>query len=137
MQTLGGYTFYWNPDKMSIPEKRKSVSSVRTYGGSAVFEWAAIMQGTVVRLEWNFLPKGMYNALRDMYLQTGVTFVWDPEVGGNTYNVKIVSLSGTYHEVVHHGGSWRQKVLMTFDIRSFASHGQSTSSSSTSTTTTI
>ena len=136
MQKLGGYTFYWNPDKMSIPEKHKVVAIERTYGGSAIFEWDAILEGTRVTLEWKYMPKGQYNALRDMYLQTGVTFVWNPETGGNTYNVKIASLIGEYHEVVHHGGAWRQRVKMLLDIRSFASQSQATTTSTTSTTTT-
>lgn len=138
MQSLGEYTFYWNPDKMSIPEKKKDFSRVKTYGGSAIFEWAAIVKGTVVTLEWNFMPKSQYEALRAMYLQTGATFVWDPETGGNTYNVRIQDLAGEYHEVVHHGGKWRQKVKLAFDIRGFESHVQSTTTttSTTSTTTT-
>ncbi len=135
-KTLGGYTFYWNPDKMSIPEKKKVVAIERTYGGSAIFEWDAILEGTRVTLEWGYMPKGQYNALRERYLQTGVTFVWNPETGGNTYNVKIASLTGEYHEVVNHGGAWRQRVKMLLDIRSFASQSQATTTSTTSTTTT-
>lgn len=136
MQKLGSYTFYWNPDKMSIPEKRKDVAVEKTYGGSAIFEWAAILEGTKVQMEWNFMHKGQYNALRDLYLQTGTTFVWDPETGGNTYNVKIEALTGEYHEVLHHGGSYRQNVKMTLNIRSFASRVQSSTTTTTTTTTT-
>lgn len=135
MQSLGGYTFYWDPDKMGIPEKKKDVSRVKTYGGSAVFEWEAILQGTLVPLEWNFMPKGMYNALRAMYLQTGQTFVWDPDTGGNTYNVKILDCSAEYHEVLNHGGPWRQKVKLILDIRSFAAKLQSTTTTTSTTTT--
>lgn len=135
MQSLGGYTFYWDPDKMGIPEKRKSFSRVQTYTGSAIFEWSAILEGTEITLEWNFMPKGMYNALRAKYLQTGVTFVWNPNTGGNTYNVRIKDLIGEYHDVVNHGGAWRQKVKLALDIRSKESIVQSTTTTTTSTTT--
>lgn len=136
MQSLGGYTFYWNPDKMTIPEKKKTFSRVETYTGSAIFEWSAILEGTVVTLEWGFMPKGMYNALRAKYLQTGTVFVWNPDTGGNTYNVRIQDLTGEYHEVVHHGGAWRQKVKLLLDIRGFDSQVQSTTTTTSTTSTT-
>lgn len=138
MQTLDGYTFYWNPDQLGIPEKKKEVSRVKTYGGSAIFEWPAILEGTVVELKWNFMPKEMYAELRGKYLQTGTEMIWDPETGGNTYNVRIQKLTGEYHDVVNHAGSYRANVKMSLDIRSFASQVQSTSTttSTTSTTTT-
>jgi len=126
MQSLGGYTFYWNPDKMSIPEKKKNFSRVTTYGGSAIFEWAAILQGTQVTLEWNYMPKGMYKALRLLYLQTGTTFTWNPEIGGTTYSVRINDLTGEYHEVVNHGGYYRQRVKLVLDIRTTVTTAVST-----------
>jgi hypothetical protein len=137
MQSLGGYTFYWNPDRMTIPEKQKVVSVVETYGGSAVFEWAAILQGTRVELEWEFMPDGMYKMLRILYLQTGVTMVWNPEIGGNTYNVKIIGLAGEYFTTVHHEGSYRRNIKMTLDIRSLDAIPQSTTSTTSTTTTTL
>ena len=136
MQTLGGYTFYWNPDVMSIPEKQKDVAVTKTYGGSAVFEWDAILEGTQVQLEWSMMPNGMYKKLRTQYLQTGTLFVWDPETGGNTYNVRIVKLEGSYFTTVHHEGGLRRNVKLTFDIRSLQSIVQSTTTSTTSTTST-
>jgi len=133
MQSLGGYTFYWNPDKMSIPEKKKRVSRVTTYGGSAIFEWAAILQGTQVTLEWTYMPKGMYAALREMYLQTGTGFTWDPKVGGTKFGVVITDLAGEYHEVVNHGGSYRQRVKLALDIRTITTTATSTSTTTTTT----
>lgn len=130
-QTLGGYQFYWDPDNMTIPEKRKQVAVADTYGGSAVFEWAAILQGTRVQLEWNMMPKGQYTQLRTLYLQTGVTFTWDPNTGGNTYTVKIEKLEGAYFGTVHHEGKFRQNVKMALNIRSLAAVLQSTSSTTT------
>jgi len=137
MQTLGGYTFYWNPDVMSIPEKQKTVAITATYGGSAIFEWSAILQGTKVVLEWEFMPRGMYKQLRIMYLQVGTTFIWNPEVGGNTYNVKIANLEGEYFQNTFYDSKWRRNVKMTFDVRSLSAVLQSTSTTTTSTTTTV
>lgn len=135
MQILGGYTFYWNPDRMHIPEKQKDVSVVKTYGGSAIFEWAAILQGTVVELTWNFMPKGQYKALRELYLQTGTTFIWDPETGGNTYTVRIIGLTGEYFGTVHHEGRYRRNAKMKLDIRSLATTVQATTTTTSTTTT--
>lgn len=135
-QTLGGYGFYWDPDIMSIPEKQKTASVVGTYGGSAVFEWDAILQGTQVSLEWNFMPEAMYKQLRDLYLPTGVTYTWNPQTGGNTYTVKIISLTGEYFTNVLHDGPYRRNVKMTLDVRALASIVQSTSTTTSTTTTT-
>jgi hypothetical protein len=134
-QKLGGYTFYWDPDVMTIPEKQKTVAVADTYGGSAIFEWDAILQGTKVQLEWDMMPKGMYKKLRTQYLQTGVTFVWDPNTGGNTYTVKIEKLEGAYMGTVHHEGQFRQNVKLVLNIRSLSAVLQSTTTTTTSTTT--
>jgi len=134
-QKLGGYTFYWDPDNVTIPEKQKQVAVTDTYGGSAIFEWAAILEGTKVQLEWDMMPKGMYKTLRTMYLQTGVTFVWDPNTGGNTYNVVMEALEGAYMGTVHHEGQFRQNVKLTLNIRSLAAVLQSTSTTTSTTTT--
>ncbi len=136
MQSLGGYTFFWDPDRMGIPEKKKTVSVVPTYGGSAIFEWAAILQGTRVELEWEFMPKGMYSTLRELYLQTSTSFIWDPATGGNTYNVQIESLKGEYFITGLHGHAYRRAVKMVLNIRSLSAILQSTTTT-TSTTTTV
>lgn len=136
MQTLGGHAFFWDPDKMSIPEKQKDVAVTKTYGGSAIFEWAAILQGTKVQLEWDFMPSGTYKKLRQQYLLTGVTYIWDPQTGGNTYNVQIVRLEGAYFGTVHHEGAYRRDVKLILDIRSKAAILQSTTTTSTTSTTT-
>jgi hypothetical protein len=135
-QKLGGYRFYWDPDTVTIPEKKRAVAVADTYGGSAIFEWPPILQGTRVRLEWDFMPKGMYKKLRTLYLQTGVTFIWNPQTGGNTYTVKIEKLEGAYMGTVHHEGAFRQNVTLVLNIRSLYTIPQSTSTTTTSTTTT-
>ena len=135
-QKLGGYTFYWDPDIMYIPEKKKDVAVSETYGGSAIFEWDAILAGTKVILEWNFMPKGMYKKLREQYIQTGVEFDWNPQTGGNRYNVRITDLVGQYFGTLLHEGAFRRNVKMTFSIRSMAATLQSTTTTTTSTTTT-
>jgi len=135
MQSLGGYSFFWNPERMTIPEKQKTVAVAETYEGNAIFEWPAIMQGTQVEMEWEFMPKGMYNALRALYLQTDTTFVWDPETSGNTYNVKIEKLSGEYFITGLDGHAYRRNIKMTLNIRSRAVI-TATTTTTTSTTTT-
>ena len=135
-QTLGGYQFFWDPDNMGIPEKQKTVAVAETYGGSAFFEWEAILEGTRVQLEWDFMPKGMYKQLRTMYLLTGQDYVWDPNTGGNTYTVRIEKLEGAYFGTVHHEGAYRQNVKLTLNIRSLAAVLQSTSTTTSTTTTT-
>jgi hypothetical protein len=136
MQSLGNYTFFWNPDEMTIPEKKKDIAVTKTYGGSAIFEWGAILQGTKVTLYWNYMPRGMYKKLRELYIPDGQVYEWNPEIGGNTYNVKIIDLAGSYHEVVNADGKYRPKVELTLDIRSLNTILQSTSTT-TSTTTTV
>lgn len=135
-QILGSYAFYWDPDKMDIPEKQKDVAEEETYGGSAIFEWAAILEGTQVKLEWDFMPKGMYKALRELYLNTGQNYIWNPQVGGNTYNVRIAELTGQYFGTVNAEGAFRKNVKMTLSIRSLAAIVQSTSTTTSTTTTT-
>jgi len=134
MQSLGGYTFYWNPDRMSIPEKQKMVSRVETYGGSAVFEWEAILQGTLVELWWNYMPKGMYKKLREMFLNVGTNYEWNPDIGGTRFSVKVVSLDGRYFETTLHDSSWRGDVKLKLDIRTVTVTMTTTTTTSTTTT---
>jgi hypothetical protein len=131
VQELGTYDFYWDPDRMTIPEKQKTVAVADTYGGSAIFEWAAILEGTRVKLEWDYMPKGMYTQLRLMYLQTGTLFEWNPNTGGNTYDVFIEKLEGAYMGTVLHEGQFRQNVTLILNIRGLHTILQSTSSTTT------
>jgi len=135
-QKLGGYTFYWDPDNMLIPEKKKDVAETKTYGGAAIFEWDAILSGTRVVLEWDSMPSGMYKKLRQQYIETGTTYEWNPQTGGNRYNVRIVDLEGQYFGTVHHDGHFRKNVKLALNIRSMASTSQATTTTTTSTTTT-
>lgn len=135
-QILGSYTFYWDPDHMTIPEKKKDIAVQKTYGGSAIFEWSAVLQGTKVELRWNYMPRGMYKKLRELYIPDGQTYEWNPQVGGNTYNIRIIDLKGGYHEVVQAAGKFRPDIVMVFDIRGLNKILQSTTTT-TSTTTTV
>lgn len=112
------------------------VAETQTYGGSAIFEWDALLVGTQVVLEWNFMPKGMYKKLREQYIQTGVDFEWNPQTGGNRYTVRMVDLEGDYFGTVHHEGDFRRNVKLTLSIRSLAATVQATTTTTTSTTTT-
>lgn len=134
VQSLGGYTFFWDPDRMTIPEKKKDVGVQKTYGGSAIFEWNPLLQGTRIDLKWDFMPRGMYKKLRQLYTQVGQTFEYDPNVGGNTYYVKIIELSGGYHDVVNADGKFRADVTLSLDCRALATILQSTTTTTTTTT---
>lgn len=136
MQSLGGYTFYWNPDEMTMPYSEKVVAEVESHGGTQLFEWTASIIGKEVVLKWEFMPIGMWNALRRRYLETSTQYVWDPEiVGGTTYNVVIKSLTGGYLKNVHEDNENRINVEMRLGIRSKELIATTTTTTSTTTTT--
>ena len=53
-QQLGSYTFAFDPDIMDIPEAKKTIVSINTYGGNALFEWEAAIDGAVIELKWKY-----------------------------------------------------------------------------------
>ena len=136
MQKLGGYTFYWDPDEMSMPYSEKTVAEAKTFGGSQVFEWDATIVGKEVVLKWDYMPVGMFNALRRRFLNTGTLYTWDPEiVGGTTYSVVIKKLEGAYFKHMREDTEWRRGVKMTLSLRAKVVVGQTTTTTSTTTTT--
>jgi hypothetical protein len=133
---LGSYTFEWNPDRMSIPESKKEVSEVKTYDGSAIFLWDSLLQGVPVTLEWRYMSLDQYDQLRALFL-SGDSVEFNPDTGGTSYNVIIVSLVGRYLDVLHSDNNYRQNVKMVLSIRSTASTTTTTTTTTTSTTTAV
>lgn len=141
MMRLGTYIFEWNPDTITIPEKTKPVSEVKTYQGSAIFLWDVLLQGLPLVLKWNYMSLNQYNQLRIRYM-LGESVEFNPDIGGNSYNVIVVSLEGSYFDVINDDNNYRKNVSMALSIRSAASTTTTsttttTSSSSTTTTTTV
>ena len=132
-QKLGTYTFDFDPDFMDIPRASKQVESLKTWGGNAIFEWSAILEGVTVELRWNWMKKWQYFRLRKMYLMTGQEFTWDTGRIGNVYTVVIEDLRGEYFESILHGpGVWktpRRNVVLRLNIREATSESSESSSS--------
>jgi len=135
-QRLGDYVFVFNPDNMSVVETKKLVGKVNTDQGAAIFEWPAILQGTEFVLSWNWMYETQYSILRKKYIQTGVTFEWNPQTGGNTYEVVILDMNGKYFETLLHGGPYRENVEMLLSVNSQMSTTTTTTTTTSTTTTT-
>jgi hypothetical protein len=135
MQKIDDYVFQWNPDRMTIPVREKLVAEVNTYGGSEVFQWPPLYRGTRITLEWNYMPALQWKRLRSKYLKTDRTYIYDPDAGGQTYNVTITRMSGKYHDVVHSEGDYRSDVVVQLSIRSLEDADTTTSTTTTTTTT--
>ena len=131
-QRLGGYVFEWNPDEVTIPESKKTVAIQETYGGSAIFQWSPLLEGAMVELKWNWMPREQYSALRLLYLSTAQV-EWNPQNGGETFFVYVVSLTGEYFPVALADIGYRANVKMILQIRT---QGSTTSTTVTTTTST-
>lgn len=116
-QSLGSYTFMHDPEEMTIPESKKTVSTVDTYSGSAVFQWPALIEGQEVELAWNLMTAEQYEELRALYISTEV-IVWNPQYLG-TYEVIVTRLEGKYLSCVFNDKPYRFKVKLVLNIRSF------------------
>jgi len=118
MQKLGTVTFLFNPDRQSIPLKKKSVASVGTYTSSAIFQWSPIWEGSSISLEWDFMPSAQYEDLVDLYLSTDA-IEFDADNGGDKFQVIVTDLTGDYFEVAGHGLAYRKNVRIQLEIRSY------------------
>lgn len=118
MQKLGGITFTFNPDRQSLPLKKKPVASVGTYSSSAIFQWTPIWEGSIISLEWEFMPSAQYDDLVDLYLSTDA-IEFDTDNGGDKYNVIVTDLSGDYFEVAGAGLAYRKNVRIQLEVRSY------------------
>lgn len=113
---LGGYTFEFNPERLTIPESKKGVSKVKTYTGSAIFQWPAVIQGQSVSMFWTVLTIEQYNELRTLYLSAD-TITWDPKYLG-VYQVVVEDLKGKYIDGVLDINPHRTDVELILNIRS-------------------
>jgi hypothetical protein len=123
-QTLGAYAFMDDPEKMGIPESKKTVSSVNTYSSAAVFQWPAIIAGQQLDLFWSLMEVAQYESLRTLYLSDAV-ITWIPKpatltYAGASYQVAVVGLEGVYNEATFHHQPYRFDVTLSLLILSEA-----------------
>lgn len=121
-QILGEYSFEDDPEKMGIPESKKTVATVNTYSSAALFQWPAQIIGEKLVLEWTLMSDTMYEQLREFYL-AGDVLTWQPrfateDVEGATYEVVVIDLSGVYNEATFHHQPYRFDVKLTLFILS-------------------
>jgi hypothetical protein len=115
---LGDYGFEWNPDKLTVPESKKTVAVQDTYNGSALFQWTAVLEGTQVDLQWEWMSVGMYNSLRALYLGTG-EIRW---IAGAAQAFMCVPtrLDSTYFETALDDIAYRKEVSLRLSLRTTA-----------------
>lgn len=114
--TLGGYTFWRNPNQFDIPRQRKFAAEVQTYESSAYFSWGTYLTGQKIALEWEWMDETMWDQLQTL-LENDTQVVWNPR-DGNTYNVEIMRLDGAYVESALLDAAWRNEVKLELLIRS-------------------
>ena len=115
---LGTVTFTWDPTRITPPEQYKPVASVKTFGGSAVFQWDARLQGAEVELYWDWMGETQFTNIRAVYLATDVVeFNPNAAGGGDTYYVIVKSLTSKYFEVANRDQPYREDVRMVLEIR--------------------
>lgn len=113
---LDSYTFAENPQYADLIESKKTVATVETYSGAAIFQWAASIEGRRVTFRWDNMSETMYETLRTKYLSTDVV-VFNPQ-DGSTYNVVVVDLVGSYVQFGLEDISHRKDVELTLNVRS-------------------
>ena len=96
--SLGAYTFNENPSDIDdIIAARRKVSYANTIDGVDVFSWGVTIVGKPIELSWEYMTTNMYDELLSL-LEADAGVVFDPQDGsGNTFNVEILTLNGTYH----------------------------------------
>lgn len=123
-QTLGTYSFEDDPEKMTIPESKKTVAVVQTYSSAAVFQWPALISGQEVSLYWTLMSDTMYGYLRALYIsQDIVTWIPKPATltyAGASYSVAVIGLEGTYNDGTFHHQPYRFNVTLTLLLLSEA-----------------
>jgi hypothetical protein len=118
LQGLNGYIFPVNPLKVTLPESKKTVSIVETYTGSAIFQWEAFLEGTIVELWWKWMTAEQYEQLRTIYLALD-SVVWD-QTSTKAYTVLVTKLEGEYVEAGLEDQAYRFEVKLELNIRSTA-----------------
>lgn len=116
--TLGNYTFATNPDSISpVIDKRKISSAVDTYDSVAAFDFGTRIEGLEVTFEWEYLLSSQYSELQTLLETAGDL---ELNIGGSnypTYDVHLMSLSGSYFLSVNDGTHLRRKdVVLKFIV---------------------
>lgn len=75
---LGDYTFYWPPNKYTVPKPDKFNSHVLTYSSVAFFSWGVDIVGKVIDLEWKWMSYEQFRQLQKL-LEDDEQKTWDPE----------------------------------------------------------
>lgn len=116
--SIGAYTFERNPIEADKPDSEKTVAEVKTYSGSALFQWSPTIEGQSVKLTWKIMSATMYAQLRTLYLSTSeVTFsCWDDY----TYQVVVTNLKCDLFLFRNADLQFLKNVEMTLNIRSAA-----------------
>lgn len=113
---LDSYTFPENPQEIDLVEAKKTVATVQTYGGQAVFQWSSNIQDLSVVLRWDNVSETFWDNLRTKYLSTS-SVVFNPQ-NGDTYNVIVENLIGKYVQYGLEAIPHRKDVELTLNIRS-------------------
>lgn len=116
MMVLDGYTFLLNPEKCDMPVKEKRASTVKTLGGAAYFSWGTFLPGTIIILEWSYMPIAMFSQLETKN-DADSEVVFNPGSGTN-YNVEIQSLKGKWFLDQTVGAQFRGDVKLELVIMS-------------------
>lgn len=99
MMSLGSYTFAVNPAELTGMFKKERCSAhVQTYASVAFFSWGVSVIGKVITLEWEYMPRTMFDSLQGL-VEADETLILNPDLeSSKTYNVEIVSLNGKYYQ---------------------------------------
>jgi len=112
--SLGDYEFNWPPDRWSIPKSEKYSGRVLTYDSAAFFSFGTSIAGKEILLEWDIMEAEQFEELENLYLDDE-SKTWDPG-NGWIYTVEIISLEGSYGDVVGYDMPYRFNVRMLLMI---------------------
>jgi hypothetical protein len=118
LMVLDGYTFEQNPDRVLEPVTQKPVAILRTYSGSAVFQWVPLLQGFTVEMFWETMPGTMWDAMHAKYLSPDIV-TWDSGLPNHSdYYVIVLAMVGELpaHPELFDTG-WRLNVKVILNIR--------------------
>lgn len=84
----------YTPLDCTKPRAMRTTAVVNTYGGIAIFDWGSMLAGKEIKLAWKAMTVALFEALDALY-QAGNIVVWDSNIGGKVYHVKITALDGS------------------------------------------
>jgi hypothetical protein len=117
--SLGGYTFLYNPARMTAIKPERSTGKVDTYSSVGFFSWGSSIVGKEITMEWDVVEKSLVDELDTLYA-ADETIILDPQDGSEkTYNVEIESFDWDYHIYSDvDTAKYRKNVKMTLLIMS-------------------